>query len=594
MIGNWRITAVVVALVVLIGAYFLVYTTGGWDTEDEIAQKEKTRARGEETEPDKPAPGFVQKVFPQKKINLGLDLQGGIDLVLGVGVAEAVEVSSDRSIESVVEGLRREGVAEPNVFRYSECASPPCSELGIVIEDGVDAGVVRDYFLKKHSAFQYQETRRKEGNEVVVVDYTPDYKEHIQRNAVDQVIETIRNRIDEFGVNEPVIAPKGTDQVTVQLPGITDQDRAVKLIGQTAQLEFRMVDDSIGPGNLESLVARTVSENGWPDNYSDLQLNQALEGQIPDDTEVLFEKERDDLTGEASRIQPLLLKKNAELTGDLIDDAFVAYDQFQMPYVSLKFNGEGQGLFCDVTTQNTGETMAIVLDGVVRSYPRIEEPICGGLGARITLGSGDANYLTQEASDLVIVLQAGALPAPVEIQQNRTVGATLGADSVRKGVLSLLVGGALVIVLMLVYYRGGGVVANVALATNVVLILAALSAFGATLTLPGIAGIILTIGMAVDANIIIFERIREELRLGKSPRVAAAAGFDKAWSTIIDANVTTFIAGVVLYTYGTGPVKGFAVTLMIGILTTLFSALVVARLLFTIWTETRELKRLSI
>ena len=237
--------------------------------------------------------------------------------------------------------------------------------------------------------------------------------------------------------------------------------------------------------------------------------------------------------------------------------------------------------------------MAIVLDDVVRSAPRIDEPICGGRG-RITLGAGNVDYLQQEAADLVIVLQAGALPAPVQIEQNRTVGATLGADSVRKGVMSMAIGALLVVAFLMVYYRGGGVIANLALGTNIVLILAALSAFGATLTLPGIAGIILTIGMAVDANIIIFERVREELRLGKSPRVAVAAGFDKAWWTIMDANITTFIAGVVLYSYGTGPLKGFAVTLMIGILTTLFSALVVARLLFTIWTETRELKRLSI
>ena len=590
MSGNWRITAVVSALVVLLGGYYLVWTVGGWDTEDEIAQKEKARARGEDPGENAPAPGWVQTLFPQKKINLGLDLQGGIDLVLGVGVADSVEVAADRALEGMVEGLGREGIENPEVFRYADCGEPPCSRVGVMVEDSDQQKLVRDFFYDHYTSFQYQETRRKDGKDVVVVDYLPQYKDNIQRGAIDQVIETIRNRIDEFGVNEPVIAPKGADQVMVQLPGITDQDRAVK---QTAQLEFRMVDKAIGPANLEGRVAEAIARAGLGEDYSDLQVNNAMAAELPEGTEVLWEKERDELTGESARITPYLLNRNADLTGDLLEDAFVGYDQFQVPYVGINFNPEGADIFCNLTSDNAGEFMAIVLDDVVRSAPRIDEPICGGRG-RITLGAGNVEYLQQEAADLVIVLQAGALPAPVEIQQNRTVGATLGADSVRRGVLSILLGAAIVLAFMLVYYRGGGLIANIALATNMVLILAALSAFGATLTLPGIAGIILTIGMAVDANIIIFERIREELRLGKSPRVAAAVGFDKAWWTIMDANITTFIAGVVLYSYGTGPLKGFAVTLMIGILTTLFSALVVSRLLFTIWTERRELKRLSI
>ncbi len=593
MSGNWRLSAIVSALVVFLGAYFLVWTIGGWDTEDEIAQKEKSRARGEEPGPDRVAPAFVDKVIPQKKINLGLDLQGGIDLVLGGGVNDAVEVAADRAIEGIIEGLKREGIENPDVFRYLDCGDPPCSQIGVVVpEDGQDK-LVRDYFRTGHRAFEYLETRRKEGNPVVVVDYLPDQKAYIQKNSVDQVIETIRNRIDEFGVNEPVIAPKGVDQVTVQLPGITDQDRAVKLIGQTAQLEFRMVDTTIGPSNVETMVNQAIAEHGLGEDYSDLQVQNLMKDRIPEGTEILWEKERDELTGESRRIRPYLIKRNADLTGDLLSDSFVAYDQFNVPYVGLNLNPEGADIFCDLTTANVKEVMAIVLDDVVRSAPRIDEPICGGR-VRITLGAGNAQYLAQEAGDLVIVLQAGALPAPVQIEQNRTVGATLGADSVRRGVISLSVGALLVILFMITYYRGGGVIANIALGTNLMLLLAALSAFGATLTLPGIAGIILTVGMAVDANIIIFERIREELRLGKSPRVAASAGFDKAWWTIVDANITTFIAAVVLYSYGTGPLKGFAVTLMIGILTTLFSALVVARLLFSYWTEKYEPKRLSI
>ncbi len=593
MSGNWRFTAVISALVVLLAAYFLVWTAGGWDTDDEIAQKEKSRARGEDPGPDKKAPAIVHKLFLQKKINLGLDLQGGIDLVLGVGVADAVEVASDRAVEGIIEGLRREGIEEPVVRRDADCSAPPCSAIEITVADAEQEKLVRTYFRKKHSAFEYVETRRHDGRDVVVVDYQPDNKQYIQHNAVDQVMETIRNRIDEFGVNEPVIAPKGDDQVMVQLPGITDQDRAVKLIGQTAQLEFRMLDTTIGPDNVETMVDEAVARNGWGDEFSDLQVNRALEDRLPEGTEVLWEKERDELTGESRRVRPYLLRRNAELTGDLIEDAYVAYDKFQVPYVGINFNPEGADIFCDLTTENTGEIMAIVLDDVVRSAPRIDEPICGGR-ARITLGAGNVDYLQQEASDLVIVLQAGALPAPVEIQQNRTVGATLGADSVRKGVLSILLGAALVVVFMAVYYKASGLVANIALLTNILLIMAALAAFGATLTLPGIAGIILTIGMAVDANIIVFERVREELRLGKSPRVAVAAGFDKAWWTIVDANITTFFAGVVLYSYGTGPIKGFAVTLMIGILSTLFSVLVVSKMLFAAWTQTRELKRLSI
>jgi preprotein translocase subunit SecD len=293
------------------------------------------------------------------------------------------------------------------------------------------------------------------------------------------------------------------------------------------------------------------------------------------------------------RVRPFLVNKKVDMTGEFIDDARVATDQFNVPYVSMDLNNDGARIFADLSGRNIGKRMGIVLDDNVNSAPVFLAKIGGGQ-VQITMGDEDPQKVRRDSEDLVIVLRAGALPAPIEILHNRTVGKTLGDDSIKAGRNAALVASLMVLIFMAVYYRMSGFIANIAIGVNVILILALLAAFGATLTLPGIAGIILTIGMAVDANVIIFERIREEIYAGRSVRAAISAGYDKATWTILDANITTFITGAVLYSYGSGPIKGFAVTLMLGIMTSVFTALVLTRLIFDYLTHGRGIQTLSI
>ncbi len=381
---------------------------------------------------------------------------------------------------------------------------------------------------------------------------------------MDQALEKIRNRIDAFGVSEPSISKQGAQRIVVQLPGLKDPQRAIELIGKTAQLEFRLVH------------SRLSAPGATP----------------PPGTLLLYSKEKDPKTGQLVRGQPYFVERRVLLTGEMLADARALPDQFNFGqyYVLMRLNSRGKRIFARVTQENVGRALAIVLDGAVFSAPVIQEPILGG-EARIT-----GNFTPEEARDLAIVLREGALPAPVRIIENRTVGPSLGSDSVRKGVQSVILGGALVVVFMLLYYRLSGLIADVALGLNLLIILGilALPNLGATLTLPGIAGIILTVGMAVDANVLIFERIREELRLGKSVRAAVDTGFQKALTTILDANVTTLIAAVVLFQFGSGPVKGFAVTLAIGIVASMFTAIFVSRTIFETVFSLRRVTRLSI
>jgi preprotein translocase subunit SecD len=386
-------------------------------------------------------------------------------------------------------------------------------------------------------------------------------RQHIKKMAVDQAVETITNRVDQFGVAEPDIRPQGRDRILVQLPGVEDPKRAIDIIGKTARLEFKLVDE----------------ENS---------LEEALKGNIPAGDEILYE-----IAGEAGaqRRIPYLLKKRAVLTGEYLTDARVQIDsQYSEPYVSLSFDSRGARLFEQITGANIKKRLAIVLDNTVYSAPVIQDRIPGGR-AQIT-----GRFTMEEARDLAIVLRAGALPAPVKIIEERTVGPSLGKDSIEKGLKSMLIGGLIVIVFMVIYYKFAGILANFALFLNIIFIAAGLAFFGATLTLPGIAGVILTIGMAVDANVLVFERIREELRLGKTPRAAVDGRYSKALVTILDANITTLIAALVLFQFGTGPVKGFAVTLSIGIVASLFTAVFVTRLIFDYLLIERGMRKVSI
>lgn len=403
---------------------------------------------------------------------------------------------------------------------------------------------------------------------------------------MNQSLEIVRNRIDQFGVSEPVIIRQGKDEVVVQLPGVKDPERAKGLIGKTAQLEFKLVD---GPGTatLPALIDQAIAAGKWQEDQSRARLNEALKHELPDETEIYFEKHVDLETG-AERQTPLLLHKQVLMTGEMVKDAQVRIGgDFNEPYVSLDLTGRGAKVFGDITGKHINERLAIVLDDVVRSAPNIQSKILGG-SAMIT-----GSFTYEEANDLAIVLRVGALPAPVDIVQELTVGASLGQDSINKGLTSGLLGTLLVLLFMVFYYRLAGVIANGALLLNVLFIFTGLAALQATLTLPGIAGIILAIGMAVDSNILIFERMREEFALGKSTKSAVEGGYDKALWTIVDSQVTTLITALALFLFGTGPIKGFAVTLSLGVTFNLFTTLFATRLVYDFLYEKNLLKSIS-
>jgi len=490
---------------------------------------------------------------PRQTINLGLDLQGGIHLVLGVEVDKAVENVVDRAAGDLRAALEKKGIGAqvsrqgPTGIQIQLTAPQAFAEA-----QGVVAGFATFVTRAADAAAGRLELALTEQEVARLRDF-----------AVRQGVETIRNRVDQFGVAEPTIQRQGANRILVQLPGVQDPARAKALIGKTAVLEFKLLDE-------QADVERALRE-----------------GPPPGD-EILYERRVDPRTKAETRI-PHVVRKTVLLTGDLIRTAEVRISDAGEPYVSVEFNNVGARIFAEVTEQNVGRRLAIVLDGNVHSAPVIRERIPSGQ-AQITGG-----FTAESARDLAIVLRAGALPAPVQILEERTVGPSLGADSIRKGVVSTLVGALAVVAFMVVYYRLSGLIADVALMLNLLILLAAMAGFHATLTLPGIAGIVLTLGMAVDTNILIFERIREEFRLGKTVRAAIEAGFRRAFTTVIDTHVTVVVAGVILYQFGTGPVKGFAVTLMIGIVASLFTAVFFTRLLFDlIYMGRRRLQTLSI
>jgi preprotein translocase subunit SecD len=363
------------------------------------------------------------------------------------------------------------------------------------------------------------------------------------RQTIEQSIQIVEKRVNELGTVEPVIQRQGTDRILVQVPGLQDPTRLKELLGKTAKMEFRMVDEAVPP-------------------------DAAVQGKIPPDDEVLPE-----VSG-----QKLVLKKQVLVNGGDLSDAQTSFDQrTSEPVVSFKFNSAGARKFAQATTEGVGQRFAIVLDNQVISAPVIREPIIGGQGQI------SGSFTVQSANDLAILLRAGALPAPLTVIEERTVGPGLGQDSIEKGELAAYVGSILVVVFMLVTYRLFGLFANIAVAINVAMIFGVLSLLNATLTLPGIAGIVLTVGIAVDSNVLIYERIREEIRGGRNAISAIDAGFKRALATILDSNITTFIAAAVLFYIGTGPVRGFAVTLGIGILTTVFTAFTLTRLIVAGW-----------
>ncbi|MBF0396125.1 MAG: protein translocase subunit SecD [Desulfobacterales bacterium] len=502
-------------------------------------------------------PTIKPGIWPYKKINLGLDLQGGMHLILEVDANKAVENSLGRTVEDIRNSLKKENIANFELNRIE----------GIKISLKLTSSADKDKFEKILDK-EFPEVRiisRAIADSITTVLMgLPDKEiERIKKLSTEQALETIRNRIDQFGVSEPDIRIRGENQILVQLPGVKDVERAKALIGKTAILEFKLVDD-------------------------EHDLNAAIKGDVPSGSEILYQSLEDRETNRTKKT-PFLLKKQALLSGSYLTDARVQFDsQYNEPYVSIDFDKKGARLFERITEENVHKRLAIVLDQTVYSAPVIQEKISGG-AARIT-----GSFTPDEARDLAIVLRAGALPAPVTIAEERTVGPSLGTDSITKGILSMIVGTILIFLYMMIYYKGSGLIADVAVLFNIILICAGLAMLQATLTLPGMAGIVLTIGMAVDANVLIFERIREELIVGKSVRAAINAGYDRASIAILDSNIATLIAALVLFQFGTGTIKGFAVTLSLGIVASLFTALIITRLIFDLIMNKWNVKQLSI
>ena len=525
-------------------------------------------------------PDWWKKYMAPEGLRLGLDLQGGMHLVLKVNLAKAQENTLAFAANDLKDTLAEKSItavqtqsAEPDTVIFSLPNSSALEEVKSLVSD--DFPDIDLEVESKEGSFPRIFVRLKE-----------EKKEFIKTHAVDQSLEIIRNRIDQFGVAEPVIIRQGTDEIVVQLPGVKDPERAMKLLGDTAQLEFKIAADTQAL-NLPAMIEQVKSSGQWQDGQDMDILNRALAPMLPDGTRVYFEKNTDPKTN-LEVLSPILLENKVLMTGDMVADANVRVGgTFNEPYVSLDLTGRGGKVFGHITENNVGRRMAIVLDEVVRSAPVIRERILGG-SAQIS-----GSFTHEEASDLAIVLRVGALPAPVDIISNLTVGASLGQDSINKGLISGCFGALMVLAFMVIYYRLSGVIANAALTLNILLLFTGLAILNATLTLPGIAGIILSIGMAVDANVLIYERMREEYALGKSTRSSIDGGFSKAFWTIVDSQVTTLITATALFMFGTGPIKGFAVTLSLGIIFNLFTALFFSRLVFDLINARKPIKQLA-
>lgn len=492
---------------------------------------------------------LAARLSPVRPINLGLDLKGGVHLTVGVDIAAAAANSLAQNGQDIRALAREEGLVVLRPAVDGEVLTLLLADAGQ--QDRLDALLSKNY----GNLDVVSRTVQDDGKVRYALAMDPAWKRTFDAQSLEQAVKIIRNRADEFGVAEPDIRKQEGARIQVQLPGLDDPERAKRNISRTAHLEFKIVDDAA-------------------------DLAKAVAGVLPPGREMVMLQSHRGLDGTASE-QPLVVFKDAALTGERITNAFVGFDNAG-PYVGLHFDAQGGRIFTRVTGENVGKRLAIILDGKASSAPVIQDRIAGGR-ATIT-----GRFTDQEAHDLAGVLRSGALPAPITILEERTVGPSLGQESIDKGLYAGFIGAVLVVVFMVVYYRLSGLIADLALSLNIVLIMAGLAAFGATLTMPGIAGIVLTIGMAVDANVIIFERIREELRRGLTAKAAVDEGFSKATVTILDANVTTVIAAAILYQFGTGPVRGFAVTLILGIIASMFTAIFVSRIIFDLWTARKD------
>ncbi len=462
-----------------------------------------------------------------KKVTLGLDLQGGLHMLLGVKTEEAVKSRIKSIAASVKHFSERKDILIDTLYFDEESVT-------LTLLDKDDVKTIQSFFHEIKGAIVVAV------DEKVSLSLSDEEIKRTEQQAISQAIETIRNRLDQFGLTEPVVARQGEEKILVQLAGIKtieEEQRARELISRAAKLELMAVD--------EDRTARVYSmSESEAASYGDVILEDVANPSVKH-----------------------LVREIPILDGSMLTDANVGFDENNRPLISFSLNAEGAEIFGDFTGRSVGKRLAVVLDGKVYSAPVINERIGGGSGQI------SGNYTVMEAKDLAIALRSGSLLAPIYLMEKRSVGPSLGADSIKASLIALVGGFVLVIVFMMVYYRMAGVIANIALIANLFIILAVMSLFGATLTLPGMAGIVLTVGMAVDANVIISERIRELIHEGKSIHKAIEEGYANAMSAILDANITTLIAAVVLYAYGTGAIKGFAITISIGILASMLTAI---------------------
>jgi preprotein translocase subunit SecD len=593
-------------------------------------------------------PSWLAGTF-SNKVQLGLDLQGGLHIVYGVDLDKVVDDKAGEIRRDVEDRM-----AELGLKGKVETPRVPLGSVFIVADAAADKAKIDDKFLADYKdQVDKVSCPANIADRAVCVKVSMDFAEKIQAAAIDQAIKTIKDRVDRFGIAEATVIKKGYD-IIVELPGADKAaiDRLKRIIDRTAQLEFKIVandhpymkklaahvkSDPVAvergietdvevwenetKGQFQDVFLKAKSqtlviaadeakrlecatdENRQADGTYKCELTgrKVMEGylatlppdlQPPQDVQIGFEKvqpySKTPVAATEIEYRSYLLNRTAELTGTAIQKADVMWDQTTgRPEVLVTFNRQGARRFGDLTSKNTGRKMAIILDEEVSSAPHIQSAITGGR-CTITMGGNDPDRIYREATDLVTVLRTGSLPAPLKQESESQVGATLGQDAIDRAQVSMLVGAALVILIMLYFYKASGVLANVAMVLNILFQLAVLAMFQATLTLPGIAGLVLTIGMAVDSNIIIYERIREELRAGKTVKSAVDAGFGRAFWTVFDAHVTNFVAGFVLLEYGTGPIRGFAVMLLIGVVCNLFTSTWVSRLFFEHWLLRRK------
>lgn len=486
-------------------------------------------------------PGIV----PHRAMSLGLDLQGGSHLQLQVDMKTVVADRVETLSSSVRTILREKKIATQSIVKRG-------TEVIATMEDSAQAN---EALAALRSELGTAVVASRSDNRITI-DYTPMEMQGFKKQAMAQSIEIIRRRIDETGTKEPIIQSQGDDRIIVQLPGMRDPQRVKDLIGKTARLTFHMVDTTVAP-------------------------SQCMTGQAPLSVRCLPQNK-----GEGG---PLAIQRRALITGDMLVDAQPGYSEYGQSVVNFRFDSLGARKFADITRRNVGKPFAIVLDDVIITAPVINGPIPGGSGQI------SGNFTIESATDLAVLLRAGALPAPLKVVEERVVGPSLGSDSITAGKVGGFAATLIVVVAMFLIYgwRFGGI-ANIGLIVNIMLMMAVLSVIGATLTLPGIVGIVLTIGMAVDANVLIYERMREEIRAGRNVLPAIDYGFQGAMSSILDANITTLISALVLFMVGTGPVRGFAVTLGVGVVTSMFAALYMSRLLIVTWVNWRKPKTLPL